>query len=727
MSVFNDNVYELFELGLSVVPVDGNTKACYKHWSAYSDRLPTDDEINAWVEESKPGDGIGLICGKASNIIGIDFDYTGPGADVLEQAILGILPPSPIAKKGGKGWTKFYKWSKLNGPKAINKKVGDRNMRVIDVLDNRLTVLPPTVHKEGMNYRYITPFTLQDIHEVELLSIDDTTINAINDLCLAETDTLMQTKEGRHDKLFGYHMIACRRARNFDEYKQMLWDYDIEMHSDNPKGPHFQDQRNFSRHGNAETFLDYEAKRWLNSYKSWLKKKHNEDFIFVDDIGDDVEIGEYQYWLKKYPSMQNNFHNINMMGKKVTDYYSLADYLIERDGIVYNEKYAMTYNGKNYENISDNQIKYNIVEACKNDLAPSNIDMTFKLLKAKSHNYLPNHPIGFINVANGILDIKNNKIIEHSPKFGFKYCTDVIYDQHASCDKWKCFLFDVLQGDMELMKLMQDMFGYVLIGGSPFLHRCFVLLGEGRNGKSTVLDVLKHLIGDANFSAVPIGMIHKPFSAIQLRGKLANIVGEISTSIIDSEAFKTAVGGEQLNMSHKGRDEFVEAVNCRFIFASNRLPNFGDTTTGTYEKLCIIPFNYYIPEKDRDPNIGSKLATELSGILNWAVDGANRVLATNQLTRAQASINELDKWRYSMDQVHRFIDECVNITGSEGDFISSKLLYNAYVQFCRSEGINSYSKSGFMRKFYENIKKLNKDAMEHRTKHVRGVKGVQIH
>jgi len=196
VGVFADYARRLYELNLSIVPVDGKTKACYYNdWGKFANELPSEELFDKW-EKTNANDGIGIICGRASNLIAIDFDYTGPDANLIENTILGILPPSPIAKKGGKGWTKFYKWSELNSHKAINKIVGSKVCRVIDVLDNRLTVLPPTPHKNGNDYTYITEFTLEDLNDVELYTLNDSMIEAIHDVCNStKMNFLNQKKE----------------------------------------------------------------------------------------------------------------------------------------------------------------------------------------------------------------------------------------------------------------------------------------------------------------------------------------------------------------------------------------------------------------------------------------------------------------------------------------------------------------------------------------------------
>ena len=714
MSVFADHARKLFELNLSIVPVDGETKACYHEgWGKFANELPTEEQFDKW-EITNAKDGIGLICGKASNIIAIDFDYVGPDAALIENIILGILPPSPIAKKGGKGWTKFYKWSELTCPKAINKDIGTKIVRVIDVLDNRLTVLPPTPHKNGNDYVWLTEFTLEHINEVDLHYINDDMINAINEICQSTKDELIKPKEGRHDKLFGYHLIACRIAKNFNEYKKLLWEKDIEFHSNHPKGPHFQDPKSFKSSGSSEKFLDKEANRWIKSYAKYLRVKKGIEFFFVDDLPEDVDIDNEKYFANKYKHYMCGFHyeyfDENDKVKKAIDYLGFSKFIHEKYNLIINEAYTYIYKDGYYQELVDkNMVDKLVIKYTKEKVSPRNISAFVKMLKAIDPKFISQTPHGFINLSNGVYDVKNNKLLPHSPEWHFIYKLDIEYTENTSCPKWLNFLNQILLGDAELISVSQEMFGYVLLGGNPFLHKAFILSGDGRNGKSTMLDVLKKLIGKENYSSVPVNLLEKPFSAIQLNGKLANIVGELSTSTVDSEYFKTAVGGEPLNMARKGKDEFSKPIEARLVFATNKMPSFKDTSVGIYEKLCIIPFDYYIPENDRNPFINEELFLELSGIFKWAIEGANRVLTAKKLTDSLKIRKAVNMWREDMDPVYRFVDEKIKITKNQRDAKHNAVVYMVYENFCKESNLKPIAKPWFMRRLYDVLRKKSDD------------------
>lgn len=165
-SPFKEHGWKFIERGISVLPIAPGSKRpgvwSAEHgwrgmpdWTKYAKRLPTDKEMEIW--ETWPDAGIGVVLGPVSNLVGLDKDYDIPNGG--NDALNAIIPWSPIAKKGEKGWTMFYQY---NGEKSCSFDVG--GARVLDVLsDGRQTVIPPTIHPSGCSYVWITEESLDSI------------------------------------------------------------------------------------------------------------------------------------------------------------------------------------------------------------------------------------------------------------------------------------------------------------------------------------------------------------------------------------------------------------------------------------------------------------------------------------------------------------------------------------------------------------------------------------
>lgn len=132
--------------------------AGFTEWQQYAERLPTKYEIDFWT--AWPNAGVGLLTGKVSAIIALDFDNREDLRIELEK----IIPESPVKKIGSKGYTAFYQYQG-----EVNKKWSVDGETVIELLsDGRQTVLPPSLHPTGINYKWLTEETLLTIDKEKL-------------------------------------------------------------------------------------------------------------------------------------------------------------------------------------------------------------------------------------------------------------------------------------------------------------------------------------------------------------------------------------------------------------------------------------------------------------------------------------------------------------------------------------------------------------------------------
>jgi putative DNA primase/helicase len=234
------------------------------------------------------------------------------------------------------------------------------------------------------------------------------------------------------------------------------------------------------------------------------------------------------------------------------------------------------------------------------------------------------------------------------------------------------------------------------MGGDPVAHRAFLLYGDGRNGKSTLLDTLRYLIGDQNCSAVSMKVIDKPFSMVQMDGKLANIVEE-SPAQIDAEAFKNIVGGGTATASYKGKDEFQMKINARLVFACNSLPTFKDSTSGTNDRLIILPFNRYIKPDERDTGIKNKIFAEISGILNWAIEGYTSFKYNEyKFVQSDTVSKTLDEYRVETDSVYAWCKENISHSESKDVITVCRVAYDSYSDDCKEDGYGPVGKRKFL-------------------------------
>jgi hypothetical protein len=137
----------------------GNQWIGMNQWQRFCDKSPTKFQLDIWAKWPEPS--ICLALGRASNVTAIDFDY---GSPEVRAALEACLPPSPVKKMGAKGYTAMYR-----GFAVVSKKYLLDGVSVIEVLAHgKQTVLPPSIHPEGMSYHWLTPDTLESLTASEL-------------------------------------------------------------------------------------------------------------------------------------------------------------------------------------------------------------------------------------------------------------------------------------------------------------------------------------------------------------------------------------------------------------------------------------------------------------------------------------------------------------------------------------------------------------------------------
>lgn len=151
-SPFQIAAQQLRDNGYSVVPLMSRSKRpAIEKWTDFGVHPADDETFKRWMRWSDMN--IGVCLGVASNLVAIDLDNDIGG---LHAQIESLLPPTPVGKVGAKGKTLFYQF---NGQRSQGfSKDGER---VLDVLSQgRQTVLPPSMHPDGFEYRWLGEETL---------------------------------------------------------------------------------------------------------------------------------------------------------------------------------------------------------------------------------------------------------------------------------------------------------------------------------------------------------------------------------------------------------------------------------------------------------------------------------------------------------------------------------------------------------------------------------------
>lgn len=404
----------------------------------------------------------------------------------------------------------------------------------------------------------------------------------------------------------------------------------------------------------------------------------------------------------KYPTKLLGFMH-EKGDQKSPDYHGMGLYLKDELHLLNNGSSSYIYENQHYKSVNDMYIKHLISNLVDLNSSPSRVNNFFNksMMVCYQHNFNDGPPDGLLNCNNGILDTSDFSIKPHTHEMFFRYKLDHDFNPKAECPEFDKAMNLVTNNDKELQDLILEVFGYCIYGGDPIAQKAFMFYGDGGNGKSTILNALRCLLGMHNVSHIPLPLFDKPFSMVSIDGKMANIIDETPKFNINAEAFKNVVTGGVVRVSEKGKPEYDVKVKAKIIFACNTLPNFSDSTAGIKRRLIIIPFNHQIKEDSADRYIDSKIQKEMSGILNKAIQGLQRLRSNSwQFTKAKACSDVFEEFKNETDSVHSFLSSHLEyLDGDNADdvILYSKEAFSLYIKYCehyryKAKSFNTFSK-----------------------------------
>lgn len=309
-------------------------------------------------------------------------------------------------------------------------------------------------------------------------------------------------------------------------------------------------------------------------------------------------------------------------------------------------------------------------------------------------------PQQVIAVRNGLLDVeallsaKKDVLRPHTPLWFSTNALPFPFDPEADCPIWLAFLDEVLEGDTERIKLLQQWFGYNFLADTRF-HKFLILIGEGANGKSVILAVLSALLGEQNISRVPLEAFGQRFGLWPTIGKLANIIAEVGeASRTDEGVFKAFIAGDPVSIDRKNLSVLCVRPTARVTIATNTLPSWKDRSDGIWRRQMVIPFRVQIPEERQDRTLAQRIIdAEASGILNWGLVGLGDLRARGEFVRPALSLDLQSEHRTDSNPARAFLRaECSWAPGSE---VGSDLLYAAYSNWCTAHGYRPFGDAEF--------------------------------
>lgn len=661
-------------------------KPIANNWNDENYKGLTGEEVEKHIEK---GGWLGLKIPKGMILIDVDEEQTG---EYLYK-VLGELGLNYHAIKTPRGWQFFFK----DTGQVKSQLVGALTKSLI-VVDYKLsekgyTVLPdPTRNTEGRYWEHIADGELSPLPVF------------LEPVKIAKPEDVVEIPipEGKRDDTLFRHVS---RLRDFisdeDEIRKIM--YFINQYLTKPP-------------------LEKEHLETLIKKRDGYEYGHS---VSIEKLQDDDKPRMTDTWNAK--QFSNMFQGKILWCDPWTTWLIFKEGRWQRDDELKTVDLAKQVAKSMYERASqiddDNERKafvkwtlrtesrqalMNMIELAKPDLSvrPELLDVDKYLL----------------NLRNGTYDLRNDKLLSHSPEDRLTMMANVEYDPDAKCPKWIEFLNKIFAGDQDLIGFVQKALGYSLTGDTG--EDCFfIVYGTGANGKTTFLNTIETVLGDYAAQSRAETFLSKdrdtiPSDLARLKGRRFVVATEFPQGKVIAESLiKSLTGRDELTVRELFGKWFQYKPQFKIWLGTNHKPVVRDNSVGFWRRVKLIPFEVQIPVNERIRNFEDNLLEEASGILNWMLEGyrewKNEGLGDTEKIREATA-----EYRDENDVLRDFLEErCIEDPNAS---ISKKELYQAYVDWSTFNTEKTLSKGTFLRLIEERGYK------PYRSNKERGWKGITL-
>ena len=366
------------------------------------------------------------------------------------------------------------------------------------------------------------------------------------------------------------------------------------------------------------------------------------------------------------------------------------------------------YEGGIYKNNGETRIKEKVREILEKLYTPFRCNKIIAKVQADTgvdeEEFFSVNYVELIPIENGLLNIKTKKIEPFTPEKIFFNKLPIKYDPSKVCPNIDKFLKEILQSPKDSV-VMYEIFGYSLYK-DHFIEKAFMFEGDGRNGKGKLLSLFKSFLGDKNCCSVALSqMNHQSTGIIELKDKLVNIAGDLSpTALKETGLFKEITGRDLISAKRKYFTDLAFTNYSKQIFACNELPRVYDMSLGFWSRWMPFKFPYtFIKEEEyyklkdktnfkiRDEQIVKKLITqeELSGLLNKALEGLDRILKKGDFSYSTGTQEVKELWIRKADSFNAFCMD--HIIEDEEAYVTKKDLRRQFARYIKKHRLKGCS------------------------------------
>ena len=299
---------------------------------------------------------------------------------------------------------------------------------------------------------------------------------------------------------------------------------------------------------------------------------------------------------------------------------------------------------------------------------------------------------------NAVVDLYTGEVVDSKPgDYILKAISTPWKGLNEPCPEWDKFFATIHQNDAEVMQLVHTMLGYAITGlRTEHFIGCFI--GEGRNGKGTMFETIRAILGDLGWTISSELLLEQRFTRssagpspdlFSLMGRRMVIASETEDNArISAAQVKRLTGGDSIKTRAPHEKMEINFLPTHKLFLyTNHTPHGLAKDYALYKRLLFLEYPLKFVdnpketnERKRDPDLPKKFAAEASGILAWLVRGALLWKAEGGLhppPKVQASIDAI---RLQDDVILQFFNETIDKADPD-QFLKFADVFNKFKEF----------------------------------------------
>uniref|UniRef100_UPI004057B485 DNA primase family protein n=1 Tax=Acetatifactor sp. TaxID=1872090 RepID=UPI004057B485 len=316
-----------------------------------------------------------------------------------------------------------------------------------------------------------------------------------------------------------------------------------------------------------------------------------------------------------------------------------------------------------------------------------------------------------IAVNNGIFNYKTKELQEFTPELVFLSKSHVNYNHaaqnvvihnHEDGTDWDVESWmESLSDDPEIVELLWQILGAIVRPFVDWNQSAWLYSETGNNGKGTLCELMRSLVGASAYAAIPLCDFSKEFALEPLTRAAAIITDEndVGTYVDKAANLKSVITNDAIYMNRK----FQSPISYKFygfmVQCLNEFPRVKDKSNSFYRRQLFIPFCKCFTGKERKYIKRDYLRRP--EVLEYCL---HKVLHMNyyELTYPDACKEVIDRFKEFNDPVR----QCWNELRDEfkWDLLPYKFLYELFQSWFRKN--NPHGKMEGKQKFIMDLQAI---------------------